>query len=178
MIGLLRKRRSIRVFEDRPVDPGDVAVITEALLRSPSSRGIDPWEFIVVDDRELLKNLSRAKMHGSSFLAGAPLGIVICADTTKSDVWIEDCSIASIIAQLTAHSLGLGSCWVQIRNRMHDRETTSENFIRSLLSIPDHVAVLSIIAIGHPAERRRGKSARFLDRSKLRHNRYDTPLDR
>lgn len=176
MIGLLRKRRSIRLFEDRPVDPEHRSVITEAILRSPSSRGIDPWEFVVVDDRSILDQLSRAKMHGSTFLAGAPLAIVVCADTTKSDVWIEDCSIASIIAQLTAQSLGLGSCWIQIRNRMHDRNTTSDAYVRSLLGIPDQMAVLSIIAIGHPAERRRGKSARLLDRSKLRLNRYDAPF--
>lgn len=160
------------------MEPETVSTILEAILRSPSSRGIDPWEFVVVDDRELLERLSRAKIHGSSFLAGAPLGIVVCADTRKSDVWIEDCSIASIIAQLTAQSLGLGSCWIQIRNRMHDRSTTSEEYVRSLLGIPDHVAVLSIVAIGHPAETRRGKSARHLDRSKLRHDRYDTPFDR
>lgn len=178
MIELLRKRRSIRLFQERPVGEEQLSTILEALLRSPSSRNIDPWEFILVDDRELLERLSRAKTHGSSFLAGAPLGIVVCADTTKSDVWIEDCSIASIIAQLTAQSLGLGSCWIQIRNRMHDRSTTSEEYVRSLLGIPGHVAVLSIVAVGWPAEQRRGRSASHLDRSKLRLNRYDSPLDR
>src|ERR1700757_996494 len=120
MIELLRKRRSIRKFTPATIDHETVELLIEALLRAPTSRGINPWEFVVVDDRELLSGLSRAKEHDSEFLKNAPLAIVACADATRSDVWVEDCSIASIIVQLAALSLGLGSCWVQIRNRMHD----------------------------------------------------------
>jgi hypothetical protein len=55
----------------------------------------------------------------SEFFNGL-IGIVVCGDRTQSDVWIEDCSIASILAQMASQSLGLGSCWIQVRNRMHD----------------------------------------------------------
>lgn len=178
MIDLLRKRRSIRAYTGEPVGREAVELLLEALLRAPSSRGIDPWEFILVDDRETLTRLSAAKQHGSDFLKGAALGIVVCADSTKSDVWVEDCSIASILVQMTALSLGLGSCWIQIRNRQHDRDTTSEQYIQELLGLPGHVTVESIISIGHPAEKRRPLSAGSLEYGKVRHNSYASLWER
>ncbi len=152
MIDLLRKRRSVRKFESRSIETDKVEVLKEALLRSPTSRGLNPWEFVFVDNPALLAALSRAKKHGSGFLKGAPLGIVVCADPAQCDIWIEDCAIASILVQMTALSLGLGSCWIQIRLRQADTQTTSEEFIRQMLSLPNHLCVLSMIAIGYPAE--------------------------
>lgn len=172
MIELLRKRRSIRKYTNQPVEPEIISILTEALLRAPSSRNINPWEFIIVDDPALLQQLSTAKQHGSEFLKGAPLGIVICADSTKSDVWVEDCSIAAILVQMTALPLGLGSCWIQIRNRMRKGGETSESFIQQLLGIPEHVKVECIVAIGNPAEKRQGLPADQLQHEKLKVNRY------
>lgn len=152
MIQLLRSRRSVRNFQNKKIDPQIIDLLKEALLRSPSSRGINPWEFFMIDDPSTMSGLSIAKERGAEFLKDAPLGIVVCGDETKSDVWIEDCSIASIIAQLTAQSLGLGSCWVQIRNRNHDKEISAEKYVQQLLNIPSHMKVLSIIGIGYPDE--------------------------
>ena len=84
------------------------------MLLAPSSRSRRPWEFIVVTDKETLRELSFAGRE-QQLLAEAPLGIVIIADKEACDVWVEDCSITAILAQLTAHSMGLGSCWIQIR---------------------------------------------------------------
>jgi nitroreductase len=78
---------------------------------------------------------------------------VVCADAGKSDTWIEDCSIASILLQLTAQSLGLGSCWVQIRGRDHADGTPAEEHIRKLLGLRENLAVESIMSIRYPAER-------------------------
>ena len=170
---LLRKRRSIRKFTPERVGAETVELLVEALLRAPSSRGINPWEFVVVDDEGLLSSISRSKRHGSEFLKGAPLAIVVCADSTKSDVWIEDCSIASIIVQMAALSLGLGSCWVQIRKRPHDGDRSAEEYIRELLGLPEHVVVESVIGIGRPGERRRAIPAGDLQYEKVKRNRYD-----
>ena len=62
-----------------------IELLKEAILRSPSSRNFDPWEFIFVDDRKLLKQLAPCKQHGAKFLEGAALGIVVCADGQMSD---------------------------------------------------------------------------------------------
>ncbi len=175
MIELIRKRRSIRRFNGQLLDAQTVALLAETLLRAPSSRNINPWEFVLVDDAALLEALSRAKRHGSDFLREAALAVVICADQTKSDVWVEDCSIAAILLQLTAQSLGLGSCWAQIRKRQHDTHTTAEQYVQTLLRLPPQFKVEAIIGIGHPAEQRRPLSASRLDYTKLRHNGYDRP---
>ena len=173
MIELLRARRSIRRYADRPIEPEKMELLTEAAMRSPSSRNIDPWEFIFVDDRELLSKLSACKPHGADFLEHAALGIVVCADSRESDTWVEDCSIASILIQMTAQSIDLGSCWIQVRNRMLDDETTSERYIQDLLRIPEYIKVQSIIAVGYPAEKREPLPADELKYWKVRANTYN-----
>ena len=172
MIDILRTRRSIRKYEKKAIHKESLEVLKEALLRCPSSRGINPWMFVFVDDPELLKLLAQAKEHGSSFLKDAALGIVVCGDETKSDVWVEDCSIASIVAQLTAQSLGLGSCWIQIRKRPHSQNKAAEEYIQELLGIPQHLKVESIISIGFPAESKKPIPQEKLEIEKIRYNRY------
>lgn len=147
---LLRNRRSVRSFEDRPVETEKVERLVEAALRSPSSRSLNPWEFVVVRDRERLAALSGAKPHGAGFLAGAPLGIVVLADPKRCDVWIEDASIAVILVQLAAESLGLSSCWIQIRKRQHADGGPAADHVRQHLDIPSHLEVEAMIAIGYP----------------------------
>jgi nitroreductase len=151
-VSLIQERRSIRKYLDKPVEPEKIDLLVEAALRSPSSMGRNPWEFIVVTDRGLLEKLSFAKTLGSGFLKNTPLAIIVCADPTKSDVWVEDTSIASIFIHLAAGSLGLGSCWIQIRERMHNDTLSSEAYISKLLGIPAGVKVEAMIAAGYPDE--------------------------
>ncbi len=79
-MSLIQKRRSIRKFLEKPVEEEKIDFLIEAALRAPSSRGFNPWEFVIVTERDLLAKLSGAKIHGSGFLKNAPLGIVVCAD--------------------------------------------------------------------------------------------------
>lgn len=152
MYELLRKRRSIRKFSDRAVEAETLDTILKSALLSPSSRSRRPWEFVVVTDPGMLGRLSESREHGSQFLAGAKAGIVVIADPAKSDVWVEDASIASIAIQLSAESLGLGSCWIQLRQRQHDGQTSAEAYVKELLQIPAFYCVECIIALGYPAE--------------------------
>jgi len=175
MIDLLRKRRSIRKFTAEKITPEIIEILIEAALRSPSSRSINPWEFILVDDPEILNKLSKAKQHGAEFLKNAPLAIVVCADSTKSDVWSEDCSIAAIIIQLAALSEGLGSCWAQIRNRLHKSEITAEGYVQELLGLPEQLKVECILAVGHPAEKKQPLPADKLQFDKIKYNRWAGP---
>ncbi|MCP4600162.1 MAG: NAD(P)H-dependent dehydrogenase/reductase, partial [Proteobacteria bacterium] len=153
---LIETRRSIRKFKQQAVEPEKIEKLVEAALRAPSSMSRNPWEFIVVTEPELLAKLARSKEHGSSFLKNSPLAIVVCADPQKCDVWVEDASIASIFIHLAAHDLGLGSCWIQIRDRMHDGSITAEEYVRQILAIPENLKVESIVAIGYPDEQKDG----------------------
>lgn len=169
-LDLIKTRRSIRKFSDKPVEKEKIDQILEAALRSPSSRSFNPWRFILVDRPDILEALSKAKPHGASFLKSAPLGIVVCADSSASDVWVEDCAIASIFIHLAAHSLKLGSCWIQIRKRDHDLKKSADTYIKEILDIPDSIRVESIVAIGYADEVKQGHGPDSLDHGNLFYN--------
>lgn len=171
-LSLIEERRSIRKYEDRPVEREKIDQLIEAALRSPSSRGLHPWEFVVVTDKELLQKLSKAKPHGASFLADAPIGIVICGDPERSDVWVEDTAIATTFVHLAAASIGLGSCWIQLRKRLHDDAISSEAYVRKLLNIPERLKVLSMVAVGYPGESKTPHAKEKLLFEKVHYNAY------
>ncbi len=152
---LLINRRSIRRYTDQPVDAEAVRLIMEAALMSPSSKSVRPWEFVVVEDKEMLAKLANCKPRYATSIASAPLAIVVTADITKSDAWIEDASIAAMLMQLQAADLGLGSCWVEVRDRYGDDGEPAEDVVRQALNIPDQMGILCIISIGYKNEDRR-----------------------
>lgn len=145
---LLRNRRSTRSFTETQISPELVEMLMKASLMSPSSKRTNPWQFIMVEDAELLNILSECKKNGSQLLSGSALAIVVIADPERSDVWIEDASIASLVLQLEAEDLGLGSCWVQVRLRKTANGEDSEVYVRRHLEIPENFRVLSIIGLG------------------------------
>lgn len=167
MLDILRERRSIRRYRDREIESEKIELLKEAALRSPSSRGINPWRFLFVTDRATLEKLSRAKESGSSFLKGASLCVVVCAAQGESDVWVEDCSIAAIILQLAGQSLGLGSCWIQIRKRMHSTNLSSEDYVKRVLGLPENFDVESMIAFGYSDEEKEAISKEQLEYEKI-----------
>ena len=172
MIELLRTRRSIRKYIEQPVETEKLKILKEAVLRSPSSKGINPWKFIFIDDLETIQKLEECKPTGTGPLDTAPLVVVFCADETVNDAWVEDCSIAAIILQLTAHSLGLGSCWIHVHYRMHSETVSSEKYIQDLLGIPAHFKVLCAVSVGYPAKPAKGRPLEELQFEKIRINKF------
>jgi len=151
VLNILYKRRSIRKYKATKLDPATVQQLLKAALLSPWSKGFQPWQFVVVEDTEILTQLALAK-KGSRFLKNAALGIVILADPAISDVWVEDAAIAATILHLTAESLGLGSCWVQIRERQFTETESCEEYVRRILELPENLKVAMIISVGYPDE--------------------------
>lgn len=169
---LLKSRRSIRKFEDKEVEKEKIDIILKSALLAPSSRARRPWEFVVVTDKELLQKLSQCRDSSSQFLSGASLGIVVIAYSQQSDVWIEDTSIASIIIQLSAQSLDLGSCWIQVRERIHADNVKAEDYIKEILGIPDRFSVECIVAIGYPVEEKKPYDEDELLHEKIHYNKF------
>lgn len=168
MLDLLLQRRSIRKYEQRPIVADKFQKILQAGLLAPSSRGRTPWEFIVVQERETLQKLGGCRHPKQAFLPDTPAAIVVLGDTSLTDVWIEDCSIAMILMQLEAEQLGLGSCWIQIRGRMAQGEVlSSSNFVKALLKIPAQYEVLAILALGEPSEKKESHQLEMLAYSKI-----------
>jgi nitroreductase len=154
MLETVRARRSIRRYQPREIEPELLDQLEEAALRSPTSRNLKSWRFVFVTDRAKLVALSEAKVSFAQPLAGAALGIVVCGDDTVSDCWVEDCSIAATILQLTATSLGLGSCWIQMRGRSHADGLPAEEHVREILGLEPNLRVECVLSVGYPAEQK------------------------
>lgn len=169
---LVKHRRSIRKYADRPVEREKLDQMLRTALMSPASKRANGWEFIVVDDRAQLARMAECREFGSKLIAGAPAAIVVAYDPQKSDVWFEDASIAALLLQLAAEDLGLGSCWVQVYNRQHNETTTAEAYIRALLNIPDTLHVLNIVTVGYKDEERKPYDETKLAYDKIHWNRY------
>jgi nitroreductase len=172
MLDIIANRRSIRKYKDIPVEQEKVDAIIKAALLAPSGNAIYPTRFFVVDDKELIIDLAKSRDVGSSFLKNAPLCIVVTADPQTTDVWIEDASIAATFIQLAAQALGLGSCWVQMRNRKHTNEITSEDYVRGILHIPECLKLVCIIGIGYPDEQKQPHADEHLKKDHVYNNKH------
>ncbi len=171
MLDLFKKRRSIRTFKEEKMPKEMIQDIIRAGLLAPSSKNKKPVEFIVVEDMETLQKLKACKNKGSNGLDTAPCAIAVIGDSRKSDVWIEDASIASCFMQLEAESLGLGSVWIQIRKRQSNSDD-SEKEVRKVLNIPEGYGVLNILAVGYKDENRKPYDESDIDYSKVHYERY------
>lgn len=169
---LIKNRRSMRKFTDEELTQDQVVSLLKAALMAPSSKRTNCWQFVVVDDKQMLEKLSHCKNMGSSFLKDAALAIVVLADPLASDVWIEDAAIASILIQLQAEDLGLGSCWIQVRERFTEEGISSGEFVHEALDIPLQLQVLSIVAVGHKGMERKPFNEEHLQWEKVHLHKY------
>jgi len=154
MLNILLERRSIRKYKDIKIEEQKINQILGAGKVAPSGKNKKPWEFMLIEDNEVLKELSMVKPKGGLFLAEAPTAIVVIGNEEIADTWIEDCTTASTFIQLEARHQGLGSCWVQIRNRYTKDGGDAEKAAKEILEIPTNKRLLCIIALGYPDQER------------------------
>ena len=152
---LLVIRHSIRKYTSQQISPADVKLILEAALLAPTSKSSRSWQFVAVDDKDMLVLLSQCKPAGAVPLTRCVLAVVVAADPTRSDAWIEDASVAAAYMQLQAEDLGLGSCWVQVRGRFTADGIPSEEYVQELLGMPDTMPVECIMTFGYKDEERK-----------------------
>jgi nitroreductase len=145
MFELVRTRRSIRRYKKEAVPEDLLEKILEAGRWAPSASNSQPWKFIILRDRKIREEVAKATTYGK-FLADAPLGIAVVIDPQASTHPVEDGAIATQNMLLASHALGLGACWIGAYGSVYEA-TVSE-----LLRIPKGKRVLSILAIGYPAE--------------------------
>ena len=172
---IIYKRRSIRKFSDKSVEKEKTDRIIKAGLLAPSGKRMFPAEFIVIDDKQILKAISESKEHGAKFIKDAPLAIIIAADTKKYDVWIEDSAVAATFILLAAENEGLGACWVQMRQRFSkDGKSATEN-LSTILNLKPSFEILSIIGMGYNAENKEPHSDDELKYERVHHNKLFEP---
>lgn len=152
LLEIMQNRHSVRKYTGVTVSDEYIKMVLQAGLLSASSRGIRPWELIVVRNKETLKKMSESRASGSAkMLENADAAIVVIANEELSDVWIEDCSIVMSNMHLMADSLGLGSCFIQGRLREAKEGKTTEEYLREILNFPENYKLEAILSIGMPA---------------------------
>lgn len=129
----------------------DLKDLLKAAMAAPSAHNKQPWEFIVVRDRQLLTEITRFHPY-SKMLNEAPLAVIVCGNLKKEEsegYWVQACSAATENILLAAQDKGLGAVWLGVypnEDRVKD--------IRKIFDIPGHAVPLNVIAVGHPAEKK------------------------
>ncbi len=138
-------RVSVRQFTEQKPSEEQIQMLLKAAMAAPTGRNLQPWKFIVVDDKELLKSIGE-QLPYSNVANGAQVCIVPCGDVTVSqDMWVEDVSAATENILLAAHAMGLGAVWTAV----HPFRT---DVLRPILNIPENLIPLCVIPVGYPAD--------------------------
>lgn len=139
----IRTRRSIRIYKPDPVPEEILEKILEAGRWAPSASNAQPWKFIVFSDPELRRMVGSLFLYGW-FLAEAPLGILVVVDPRGSSCPVQDGTLAVYSMLLAAHSLGLGTCWIN--------PSANEDRVKEMFNIPGDKRIICAISLGYPAE--------------------------
>jgi len=150
VIRTIFQRRSIRKYTNQPVDEATLTLLLQAAMAAPTATNSQPWEFIVVTEKESLDRI-RGKLLFARY--NAPAAIIVCGNPSIANnssgerYWEQDCSAATENILIAATSLGLGTVWIGI----HPLPSVIKP-VRELLVIPERVTPLAMIYIGYPAE--------------------------
>lgn len=171
MLDIIKSRRTTRKFKEDKLPKEIVTEILKAGLLAPTSKNTKSVEYIVVEDKETLLQLKDCKDKGAIALETAPCAIVVASNSEKSDVWVENASIAASYMQLQIEKLGLGSVWIQIRKRFNEKGDAEQN-TREILNIPAHFGIVCILAIGYKDEKTKPYSEEDIDMSKVHFEKF------
>lgn len=173
MLNAILHRRSVRRYTDEPIPQEKLDAILHAGLAAASSKNRRPWEFVVVRDRGMLDRLCECRPGAANLLGHCQAAIVVCADAELVDVWVEDCGSAMTQMHLMADSLGVGSCWLQVRMRKTlDGAHETQDYVRQQLGIPDKYGVMAMLALGMPAEHPGARTVDDLPLDKIHYERF------
>ena len=150
----LRQRTTVRSYSDQPISKEDLTKIAEAGRLAPSARGVEPWEFVAITDKNTLSTLASLG-ENARFLRDAAAAIVVLCKETK--YYLEDGAAATQNMLLAATALGIGSCWVA-----GDKKPYAEEVV-SLVGAPEEYKLVSIIALGYPQDEVASHSKRAVE---------------
>lgn len=139
------ERKSVRYYTDREVEQEKIDLILRAAMAAPTAMDRRPWEFVVINGREMMDSLSE-KLPYAKMLAQAPLAVVVCGDRDLSPAnWMIDCSAATQNLLLAAEALGLGAVWTGV----YPAEERTQ-LVSSALGLPENIVPLALVPIGYP----------------------------
>lgn len=152
LINCIFKRRSIRKYIDKEVENDKIILLLKTAMAAPTAANRQPWEFIVVNDKEKLNELRSTLRQGQY---NAPVAIVVCGNmelafsNKDKEIWTQDCSASIENMLLAAVELGLGSVWIGLYPTLSKCKPVCK-----VLNIPDHVIPMSVVYFGYPDEQK------------------------
>lgn len=150
LIEMMKNRRSVRAFNNEPVTDEELNQILQAGMLAPNGKGLRPWSFVTIQDKETLQKLVDCRKGGAAMLKTATAAIAVYSDSDVTDTFVEDSSLAMGWMHLMASDLGLGSCWLQLRLRPSNQEGVSaEEYVNNLLGAPENQKVEALLVMGH-----------------------------
>lgn len=157
---VIKGRRSIKKYQAKPVSKEVALKLIEAASMAPTGANKQPWEFVLVTDKQKLSHLSKCHQY-SAWLADAPLGIALVGDPERGKYWLEDCCCAAENLWLAATDMGLGVAWGAVfQNGDAAESERRESFVREALGIPKKFRVVALLGLGYPAEEPKIKEMR------------------
>ena len=173
LLDTMLHRRSTRRYNGEPVTRGQLDQILAAGQSGASGKGLYPWQFVVVQDRDTIVKLAQARAVGAGkTVSEAQAVICVFGDTEKSDIWIEDCSGALSNMHLMADALGLASCWIQGRLRLDAEGRTTDEVVRELLGVSEPYHLEGMLPVGVPADHPAPHTLADIDQSKIHWERF------
>lgn len=169
---IFENRRSIRRFDDTPVDEETLRQILKIGLTSPTGNNLKTVDLILIRDKKTIVELSEIRKIGTKLLKTAGAAILVVADSSKSNLWIEDASIAMAYMHLASDAMGLGSCWVQMRTRQDVNGNDLENVLQERFDIPENMKPLAILAVGNIENHPKRLTPRPVDWKKVHDEKY------
>lgn len=150
---VIEKRHSVRKYSDSPVERELLDAIVKVAQSAPSSRNSKSSAFMIVEDRDTLDALSQMRDYGASPLKSAQAAILVMGDTTKTDLWVDNCAISATFIQLAVTAMDLVSCWIHINARpvLKDQPdgAKAEDYVRELLGIKENMHPYCLVTIGY-----------------------------
>ncbi len=140
----IKTRRSIRSFSDKAIPKEAISSIIDCARMAPTAMNLQPWDFVVVTEKDTLKKIADITDHGK-FIAQAAACVAVCCKNTT--YFLEDCSAATQSIMVAANSLGIGSCWVAGHTKPYCDE------IKALLGIPEDHRLVSLVPLGYAASK-------------------------
>lgn len=147
LTSIVKTRRSTREFSGERIPDETIRNIVDIAAYAPSSWGKHPVEFIVIRNRDTLRELARCKRMGAGPLAYGDAAIVPIIDRRNLELWVEDAAVASTYLLLAAEYYGVGACWIHMKDR-RGHTGMAEDDIRALLGVPEHYGILNAVSLG------------------------------
>lgn len=139
----ISKRASVRIYQSKSIPKALLEKLVDAGRRAPSARAVEPWEFVVIQNKETLRKLGEIATSGSFIQEAASCIVVFCKDTKY---YLEDGSAATENILLAARDLGLGACWVAGDKKPYAGE------VSKFLGAPRDLKLVSLISLGWPKQ--------------------------